>query len=366
MNRGFDRDASGRPILGRSTSAPKREDSSDRGALPPDPPAGSGADRDGTSPSRRRRRPRVRTVAIVVVVLVILTPIAALAFGWWQYSRIPTVDVDAVLSARAGRSGTNYLIVGTDSREGISREDPNAGAFLGEAVSGARTDTIMILHVDGDESSLVSIPRDLWVTDPANGQKGRINATFAAGPSNLIRAIESLGIPVDAYLEINFVSFAKLVDAVGGITIDVPHPAKDDHSGLVITDAGPNHLNGSQALAYVRSRYYTELIDGRWRVDGTADIGRAERQRAFLSALVHELTNERNPFVLISIPGSMGGGMKRSTNLSYLDAIRLAWRLKDGVPASVALPVDPRRTSGGAEVLELQPQAKSVIADLDG
>lgn len=299
-----------------------------------------------------------------MLAILIIVPCGSFLFGWWEFSKIPTVDVSGVLSPRSGRSGTNYLIVGTDSRAGISAEDENAGAFLGGEVSGARTDTIMILHVDGSKTQLASIPRDLWVTDPATGQKGRINSTFASGPVNLIRSVESLGIPVDEYLEINFVSFSKMVDAVGGLTIDFPHPAKDDHSGLFIERAGPNHLDGASALAYVRSRYYSELIDGRWRVDGTADIGRTERQRAFLSALLHEVSGERDPLRLLRFPGALGSGVKRSSNFGYLDAIDLAWTMKDANPQPVALPVTPRRTSGGAEVLDLQPNASVIIGEL--
>lgn len=301
---------------------------------------------------------------LTIVALLLVLPVALFGFGWWQYSRIPKVDVKSALSARGGRSGTNYLIVGTDSREGISADDPNAGAFLGETVTGARTDTIMVMHVEGSTVQLASIPRDLWVTDPATGTKGRINSTFSSGPKNLITAVEQLGIPIDHYLEINFVSFSKLVDAVGGITIDFPYPARDTHSGLSVETAGENHLDGSQALAYVRSRYYEELKDGRWVTDGTADIGRTERQRAFLTSLMHEITNERNPLSLMRIPGALGAGMKVDTTLGYLDALRLGWKLKGTTIEPVALPVTPRTTSGGAAVLDLQPSASEVVAGL--
>jgi len=312
----------------------------------------------------RRYRPRLRTVIVVCLALALILPVSAFVFGWWQFSRLPTVNLASALSPRGSRHGTNYLIVGTDSREGISANDPNAGAFLSGEVSGARTDTIMILHVDGASTELGSIPRDLWVTDPATGQKGRINATFANGPSNLIKAVEGIGIPVDHYLEINFVSFGKLVDSVGGITIDVPFPARDDHSGLSIQKAGPAHLNGTQALAYVRSRYYEELVDGRWRVDGTADIGRTERQRAFLTALMHKVAGERNPLHLLQLPESLGSGMKRDTTFGYFDALDLGWTLKDASPEPLILPVTPRRTPGGADVLELQPSSTAVISAL--
>ena len=301
---------------------------------------------------------------VLGALMLLLIPSAAFIFGWWQFSKIPTVDISGLGDGRSGRQGTNYLIVGTDSRSGISASDPNAGAFLAEEVSGARTDTIMVLHVDGSNSQLTSIPRDLWVTDPATGQQGRVNATFAGGPSNLVAAVESLGIPIDQYLEINFVSFAKLVDALGGLTVDFPHPARDERSGLSVTQAGPNHLDGSQALAYVRSRYYEESVDGKWRMDRTADLGRTERQRVFFSTLMAKMSNDRNPLHLFSIPGSLGTGMRRSSNLSFRDALGLLWAMRDGAPQPVIIPVEPRRTSGGAEVLELLPEARAIIGSL--
>jgi LCP family protein required for cell wall assembly len=299
---------------------------------------------------------------LAVVALVVLVPVLLFAFGWWQFSRIPRVDVDAALSSGGGRSGTNYLIVGTDSREGISADDPNAGAFLDEGVSGSRTDTIMVLRLEGGTARLLSVPRDLWVTDPATGDKGRINSTFASGPANLVTAVTQLGIPIDHYLEINFVSFTKLVDAVGGITVDFETPARDTHSGLLVDEAGAQRLDGSQALAYVRSRYYEKLVDGSWQTDPTADIGRTERQRAFLTALMGELAGERNPLTLARVPGALGGGMKLDERLTFLDAVRLAWDVRGKAPEPVLLPVTPRTTSGGAAVLELQPTAGEVIA----
>ena len=379
-----ERDESGRKILGKSSSEnspvvgstnglPARRvlGQSTTGAISSNQDSGAeGLRRDRTRGTpladrdRRKRRPRIKTLVLIAIGLLVLVPVGSLVFGWLQFSKIPTVNVSAVLSPRGSRSGTNYLIVGTDSRAGIDASDPNSGAFLSGEVSGSRTDTIMVLHVDGSTTQLTSIPRDLWVTDPATGEKGRINSTFASGPSNLILAVEALGIPVDQYLEINFVSFGRLVDAVGGITIDFPYPAVDNQSGLSIANAGPNRLNGTEALAYVRSRYYTELVNGKPRVDGTADIGRNDRQRVFLTSLLREVSGERNPFQLFSLPGSLGAGMKRGSTFSYFDAIDLAWTMKDASPETVVIPVTPRRTSGGADVLDLQSDARNVINGL--
>lgn len=304
----------------------------------------------------------MKLVALLLVVLLVALPVAVFAFGWWQYSRIDKVDVAAALGP-AGHTGTNYLIVGTDTREGISRNDPNAGAFLDEGVAGSRTDTIMVLRMDGGKARLLSVPRDLWVKDPSTGQLGRINSTFAKGPANLITAVRNLGIPVDHYMEINFVGFAKLVDAVGGITIDFPAPARDTHSGLNVPTAGKVTLDGSQALAYVRSRYYEQLgPDGKWKTDPTADIGRTERQRAFLTALMGAVAGERNPVRLLQVPGAVGGGLRIDTTLGYLDALGLGWQLRGVSPEATSLPVNPRTTSGGAAVLDLQqPAAEQLI-----
>lgn len=294
----------------------------------------------------------------------LLVPLTLFFIGWWQFSRIDRVDVGDVLSP-AGGGGTNYLIVGSDSREGIDPDDPNAGAFVGTEVTGARTDTIMLLRVAGGQSRLLSIPRDLWVRNAATGEAGRINSTYQTSPAALVQTVQqSLGLPVHHYLEIGFPSFGALVDAVGGITVDFPHPARDDKSGLFVAEPGPARLNGEQALAYVRSRTYSELINGTWQVDPTADIGRTERQRAFLTTLLSEVGSERNPLALLRIGGALGGGLKIDQHLSYFDALRLVWRLKGLNPESVNLPVFGRTTSGGAAVLELDAGAAEVLAGM--
>ena len=94
---------------------------------------------------------------------------------------------------------------------------------------------------------------------------------------------------------------AGLVDGLGGITIEFEHPARDTESGLFVTETGPVELDGEQALAYVRSRHYEELIDGQWVEDPTADLGRMERQRTFLTHVIGKLSDTRNPFTLAGV-----------------------------------------------------------------
>jgi len=333
------------------------------------PPAASDGAPEEPARSRGPRRSRGRLALAIgagVVGLALVLVLGGLGVGWWRWSQLREVDVSSALSARDGRAGTNYLIVGLDSRAGISADDPDAGVFLGGEVSGARTDTLLVLHMQGSQSMLTSVPRDLWVTDPATGQKGRINSTFAKGPGNLVTAVTDLGIPIDHYLQIDFVSFGHLVDQLGGVTVDFPAPARDTHSGLSVERPGPTRLDGASALAYVRSRYYEEAVDGRWRMDPTADIGRMIRQRAFLDALLRRATSVRNPFVLWGLPGALGPGLVHDTTLGYRKALALGWELRDTDPEPVPLPVVPRRTSGGADVLDPGPGWSEVVARLAG
>lgn len=339
-------DGGDRTVL-RPAPAPSRAPTQ---APPPPPP---------TAQPRRRRRWR-RALLLLLALVVALVALGGV-FAWVQFQRIDRVEVSPVLSAGGG-GGTNYLIVGSDSREGIDPGDPNAGAFIGQEVSGARTDTIMVLRVTSDGSQLLSIPRDLWVTNAVTGEPGRINSTYQTSPAALIQTVQqSLGIPVHHYLEIDFTSFGDLVDAVGGITVNFEHPARDDNSGLLVEETGPVTLDGTQALAYVRSRNYTELVDGQWQTDPTADIGRTERQRAFLTTLLGEVGSARNPLALRSIVDSLGGGMRIDDSLTFWDALRLGWELKGLAPESVELPVVGRMTSGGASVLDLGPGSSEVL-----
>jgi LCP family protein required for cell wall assembly len=289
----------------------------------------------------------------------------ALLLAWVQFNRIERVAVADVLSP--GGAGTNYLIVGSDSREGIEADDPNAGAFIAEAVDGARTDTIMVLRVEDGRSRLLSLPRDLWVQNAVTGEYGRINSTYASGPAALIQTVQQgLGIPVHHYLEIDFLSFGALVDAVGGITVEFPNPARDDRSGLLVEQPGPATLDGAQALAYVRSRAYTEQINGVWQADPTGDIGRTERQRQFLTTLLADVGATRNPFAVRNVLGALGGGLRIDDSLTFWDALRLGWQLKGLAPESVDLPVYGRTTGGGASVLELAEGSADVVAQFNG
>lgn len=269
---------------------------------------------------------------------------------WSSYNGIQRVDLEGVLDEPSGES-LNYLLVGSDSRENLDPEAPDAAE---PTVAGRRADTIILLRVGPGGSLMMSIPRDLWVTNPATGAEGRINGTYNDGPANLVRAVQSnLGVPVNHYMEVDFASFAGLIDAVGGITVDFAHPAFDPGSGLDVQATGAVTLDGTQALAYVRARNYTEVIDGQQVKDPTADIGRQERQREFLVTALSEVGSERNPIALGRAGAALSGGLTADTGFGFVDALGLARHLGGTTPETVVLPTRGTRI-GGAAVLVLE------------
>lgn len=304
---------------------------------------------------RRRRRPRrvLAWTGAAVAVLVVGGLVGGYLWAAAVFDRIDKVDVSDEL---AGGSGTNYLLVGIDNAR-----DP---ADQREGVAGSRADTIMVLRVQGGSAMMLSLNRDLLVTNPASGQAGRLNATYNAGEANLVRAItENYQVPVHRYLEVDFASFGGLVDAFGGIEVDFAHPALDRGSGLVVPEAGPVQLDGDQALAFVRSRSYTEVIDGREVPQGgLPDVNRAERQQVFLREIMNKAGSSRNPLSLMSAASKMSGGLRVDDDMTLLDAGRFAWSMGRLDPETVILPVVPRTTTGGAAILEPGPGSDEVLA----
>ncbi len=276
---------------------------------------------------------------------------------WWTWAGVEKIELSDVMTGSA--SATNYLVVGTDSREGVDIEVENADNIFG--ADGERTDTIAVLRVDGDDVRLLAIPRDLWV--PVNGSNQRINAAFSVGgPELLVRTVqEQLGIGIDHYLEVDFAGFLSLVDALGSVPIDIPYPAHDPKSGLSLPTAGVNELDSAQALAYVRSRSYTEIVDGVDRRDPTADLGRVARQQVFLSAVFAELGATRNPFTLLDALGGVADNVRVDDDLGMMKMARLGLTIRGADPATAILPTTRFITDGGADVQRLDEAAAAPL-----
>lgn len=313
-------------------------------------------------PKRRRRRWPV--VLIFLLILGALAVVIPLYLASRTFENIDRVALGDVLSEPLP-AGTNMLLIGTDSREGIDADTENSEVILGEGIGGSRTDTIMILRVEEAGSRFLSLPRDLWL--PINGgSEQRINTAFAQGPDALVNTVQDeLGIPISHYVQVDLAGFIDLVDAVGGVDITIPHPAFDTGSGLNLPTAGTVTLDSTQALAYVRSRFYTEIIDGAEVSDPTSDLGRVQRQQEFMRALMLKVSEERNPATLNSMMGAVADALVIDDATSLTDALSIANALRAASPESVTLPTTPTNV-GGAAVLVLNDQSPEVLAQFVG
>jgi LCP family protein required for cell wall assembly len=242
-------------------------------------------DRPRAASGARPRRPRRwgRRIGVVLLVLVVLL----VGLGVWVDSQLTRVDALPDYQGRpAATPGADWLIVGSDSRQGL---DATRRRQLGTGqAAGRRADTMMLLHIPRGtgKPTLVSLPRDSYVPIPGRG-RNKLNAAYAfGGPQLLARTVEQVtGIRLDRYMEVGFDGFASVVDAVGGVRICPKTAMRDPMAGLNVK-AGCQLAGSRTALAYVRARH-----------SGRGDLDRVQRQQEFLGSLVDEATS---PWVLLN------------------------------------------------------------------
>lgn len=251
----------------------------------PPPPAVQPTIARPTSAGRPRRPLRTFLKVVTVAVVAYFAWIVLLAL----YAATSLTKVEALSPEPIPDTpGTVWLMVGSDSRENLTKEEQKELSTGDE--EGQRTDTIMLVHMQvGQAPTLVSIPRDSWVTIPAHtatdgsevgDRPGKINAAFAYGGAPLLsETIEyNTGLHVDHYMEVGMGGIVAMTDAVGGIEVCFEEAIQDRNSGLDV-EAGCQTLDGGEALAWVRMRY----------ADPTGDIGRMERQQQYVALMVDQL-----------------------------------------------------------------------------
>ncbi|MFF3454880.1 LCP family protein [Streptomyces sp. NPDC002730] len=234
--------------------------------------------------------------------------------------------------------GMNLLVVGTDGRDKITREEKRKYRLGGAPCR--CTDTIMLVHISADRerASVVSLPRDTYTqipehTDATTGKHHqphplKLNAAYSEGGPNLtVRTVENMTkVKIDHYLEVDFTSFMKTVDTLGGVEICNARPLKDSHTGLDL-GVGTHRLTGGQALQYVRSRY----------VDGAADLGRMQRQQRFLAALIHQASSSGvllNPVKFRDVASTMLNSVRADRGFGSDEMLALGKAMRGFTPAS--------------------------------
>ncbi len=339
-----------------------------------------------TGANRKGRRPKPKRTwldwllltGVVLVSLAIVAVGSGYAYVQYRFSQVTKVTVKHLRTAPVG-APFNVLLIGSDSRVGFSATDQNAYGNTSTA-GGQRSDVVKIVHIipATGQVSVLSIPRDTVVSVAGDtsqiGTYNRINATYNNGPDQLVQTIEAnFGIPIEHVVQLNFIGFRGAVDAIGGVNLDFPYPARDTYTGLNITTAGCQHLNGGYSLAVARSRHYQYYEDGYWQYDGTSDFGRIQRQNAFLKALINQAEKQYNPLTLNAFIGSVVQGVTIDSTFTVSELVSLAQEFHTFASTSLATTTLPTYSSDssvfgylGSVLYVQQPQATQVISQFLG
>jgi LCP family protein required for cell wall assembly len=279
----------------------------------------------------------IKALTVLSVSVVLVSAFSWLALGQVSGS-IKRIDVFGKLDSRPEKTSKalNYLLVGSDTREGLTKEQMKVlRVGSTKTAAGGRSDTMLLVHISKarDKAMIVSLPRDSLVTIPAHrssdgtkdiaAAKSKINAAFAwGGAPLLIETVElATNLRIDHYIEVNFAGFAKIVDALGGIEVCTKKDIDDPKSHLVLS-AGVHTLNGIESLKYVRTR----------DSDGLGDIGRMQRQQQFMSSVLRKATSTGvllNPIKLVNFFNAAISTVKTDSGLNESDLLTLAKQLRN-------------------------------------
>lgn len=327
---------------------------------------------------RRSLGQRALIAAGALLTFVLLLSAAGASYLNVRFGQIARFDVAIDVPPASGEP-RNYLLVGSDTRDGLDPDDPADAGFFdddGTFSEGVvqRTDTIMVLRVDPDEGTayLLSLPRDLWVPIADTGENNRINVAFSRSREVLVDTIrENFGIPIHHYVEIDLVGFRGLVQAVGGVPVYFSDPVRDGVSGLRVDAAGCVNLDGQQALAFARSRHleFQDTETGRWRTDPSGDLGRMSRQQEFIRKAISRAVSKglTNPVTLNELVAVGVDFVGLDPTLNARDIVSLGRRFASFDADSLqtfSAPAEPFRTAGGASVLDLDERAAEPIFNI--
>ena len=344
------------------------------GAWPNQPPPSSYGERPSPGPAYGGQRPayggggggrrwrfwgqpghrgrRIVTYLVTLVVIVVLLVVGSYFYINGKINRAVTLPADTTATA-----GTNWLITGDDSRNGLSRTQIDQD-HVGFDFGTANSDSIMLLHMGTTGPPvLISIPRDSYVDIPGMGMN-KINAALAGGPSLLIKTIEATtGLQINHYMGIGFGGLVSVVDQVGGVQVCLPAALKDSSSGLNLPK-GCSNLNGTQALAFVRDRHSF----------ATEDLQREQDQRLFLEALMKKAISPGvylNPFTAIPFGSTAASSISVDKGTTLWDLYQVSQALKSPLTTTVPIANANYETpNAGDAVLWDRTQALELFNDL--
>jgi len=296
----------------------------------------------------------VSTLLLLILVWLVGVP----AYAW---SKVERLDADPGGDRPANQPGQTFLLVGSDSREGLTPEERKR---LGTGnTAGRRTDTIMIVYAPlGGRPALISVPRDSFLPIPGHGSN-KINAAYTfGGPELLVQTVEqNTGLRVDGYIEIGFGGFVQIIDALGGIEMCLPKAIKDRPSRLDLPK-GCQTLDGATALGYVRMR----------KADPRGDLGRVERQREMVAAVAKKAASPAtvlNPLRYWTLCNASTQAITLDEDTSLFQTAQLGLAMRgiangNGLTLTVPIADNSASTSAGSAVLWDKEKAKAMFGDI--
>jgi LCP family protein required for cell wall assembly len=277
------------------------------------------------------------TVAAATALTVLVVAATGYTVLQWSGKKIARVNAFAGLTDRpvpSADGSTTFLLVGSDARGGMSIAEMKR-LHLGTRATaeGRRADTVLMLHISPQHgtATVVSLPRDSYVTIPAHlaadgrqvpQTRNKLNSAFARGGAPLVVATveHTTGVRIDHYLEIDFLGFVRLVDAIGGVDVCAPTRLRDHKAGLRLPK-GVTHVDGAVGLAYVRARH----------LDARADLGRIDRQQRFLGSMVDRVTSRDvllDPRALVRFLNAALDAVRADPGLTEKELVALATELR--------------------------------------
>ena len=295
----------------------------------------SGRGSSGRGGGRRWLRPR-RILAIIALVVVVVLVLSGVMY-FYLNSKLTRANVLVDYAGRpAASDGQNWLITGSDSRQGLTRKQERQLA-TGVGIGGHRSDTVMLLHIPSSgKSVLVSLPRDSYVNIPGFGMN-KLNAAYSfGGPKLLVKTVEgATGLQITHYMGIGFGGLVNVVNSVGGVRMCIPQNLNDPASGLHLKK-GCQNLNGAQALGFVRTRH----------LFATQDLQREQDQRVFIKALLSKMTSPGtlvNPFATLPAAFGATGALTVDKGTQLYQLVQVAFALRHSETTTVPI--------GGSETL---------------
>ena len=339
-------ESAGAPARGRSGDP--RPPGRDWPAQPPSRGGGSysaGPGRGGPYAGGRGYGPRPvqagrRFARIIGALVVVLIVVVVGSYFWLNGKLHRTITLPATTSSSAG---TNWLITGSDSRQGLSRTARDA-MHVGSDTGTLNSDSIMLLHMGSGTPVLISIPRDSYVSIPGHGHNKLNSALAYGGPTLLTQAVENAtGLTINHYMGIGFGGLVQVTNAIGGVQMCLPSSVNDSYSGVKL-QAGCQTLNGDQALSFVRDRHSF----------ATGDLQRIQDQRAYLKALLNKAVSPGvylNPFTAFPFASSAASAISVDQGTQLYDLVQAAFALQG--PETGTVPIaDPTYSTFAGEAVK--------------